>query len=172
MKVPKVFLILISFFVFAACKKDLPKPTQKGANTFGCKIDGLAFTPCNNQYISDPALYGGIDETFDRAFVNANCYSDFPKKSVYFQISSFHGVGEYVFTDSGNVGNYVELHPTVPFYKTYTSISTQTGKVVITKYDPYKHILSGTFEFTAANQENPSEIITITEGRFDLDYSK
>ncbi|MEO7444893.1 MAG: hypothetical protein ABIU55_05295 [Ferruginibacter sp.] len=46
-----VTLTLFNCFVFASCKKDktnedqLPPPTQTGANTFGCKINGKVFVP-------------------------------------------------------------------------------------------------------------------------------
>ena len=44
--------------------------------------------------------------------------------------------------------------------------SLNTGKVIISKIDPVKNIIAGTFEFTAIDKRN-GRIYKITEGRFD-----
>ena len=43
------------------------------------------------------------------------------------------------------------------------------GTLTITRFDDQEHIISGTFEFTV--QGNNGELIKITDGRFDLNYS-
>jgi hypothetical protein len=46
--------------------------------------------------------------------------------------------------------------------------STTTGSVTITKVDAANHIVSGTFQFNAASIYNPSQVLSVTDGRFDL----
>ncbi|HEX8356504.1 MAG TPA: hypothetical protein VF610_03795 [Segetibacter sp.] len=50
----KLLIIFLSFLLILSCKKDgLTKATEKGANTFSCKINGKVFTPCR-----DNGLFG------------------------------------------------------------------------------------------------------------------
>ncbi len=167
----KILLIFLSLFIIGAflstCKKDkLPKATEKGANTFGCKINGVSFKPCENKYISDPTLYGGMDQTFNEAFVTAECNNPKPQRRVYIQLYNFRGVGDYLLSDSNNICTYKQRYPD----KIYQSFLTGKGKVTITKDDRTNYILSGTFEFTAANQDNSNDVVTVTDGRFDVSY--
>ncbi len=42
---PWLYLVGVAL-LFNSCKKDpLPKPTQEGLNTFGCKINGKNYVP-------------------------------------------------------------------------------------------------------------------------------
>ncbi len=43
---PFSFSFILLFLLLLSCKKEkLPKPTQQGKNTFGCKVDGKLFVP-------------------------------------------------------------------------------------------------------------------------------
>jgi hypothetical protein len=50
----------------------------------------------------------------------------------------------------------------------YVTDATHTDRVIITKADTINWIVSGTFEFTAVNRRDPSKIIRVTKGRFDV----
>ena len=54
--------------------------------------------------------------------------------------------------------------------KRYLS-NVNSGTLTITRYDQANRIISGTFELTAFNKDNPNETIEITEGRFDINWS-
>ncbi|MAP53910.1 MAG: hypothetical protein CL605_03320 [Altibacter sp.] len=54
-------------------------------------------------------------------------------------------------------------------YKKYCSLPN-SGTITITRYD--NGILSGTFSCRAANEDDPNDIVEITDGRFDLDLSR
>ncbi|MBY0478803.1 MAG: hypothetical protein K2Q24_14235 [Chitinophagaceae bacterium] len=50
LQLPALLLLLVSFFSFSKCNKEplppqLPAETQTGANTFGCKLNGVVYTP-------------------------------------------------------------------------------------------------------------------------------
>ncbi|MFT3948482.1 MAG: DUF6252 family protein [Agriterribacter sp.] len=87
-------------------------------------------------------------------------------------IDRFHGVGEYPLSNSNNIVNYQEHITTLPFVFTYSSLYTSNGKITITKDDRTNTILSGTFEFTATSPDNPGRTVSVTSGRFDLNYKK
>lgn len=176
-------LFLAAALLLAGCKKDdpeasLPPPTQVGANTGGCLVNGEAFIAeqqggslLTNPF---PALDGGF--AFD---------------SVYYVTLS----GKYqdvrgtvlLFLRTQRAGTYM-LNRTTQYYpqgsprvilnhatftiagsggETYVTNAQHTGKVVLTRTDVQRGISSGTFEFTAASTFDPSKTITITKGRFD-----
>jgi hypothetical protein len=58
---------------------------------------------------------------------------------------------------------------TEQIYKWYCSIEN-AGKLTITRYDLNNRIISGTFNCTMQNKENPKDIIEITDGRFDIKW--
>jgi hypothetical protein len=171
-------IILVIFYflaiLFTSCKKDkLTKATESGKNTLSCKINGSVFKTCEDRgdFSTDPPIYGGVTiSALTIASVTGKCFTGDPKKSVSIELSYFHGVGEYLLSDNNNVGSYSEYHSLPPFDRTYDTYKTKLGKVVITKDDRNNYILSGTFEFTASKRDSTNEIITITDGRFDLSY--
>jgi hypothetical protein len=164
----RLLFLIIPLTLILSCKKDgLTKATQNGANTFSCKINGAVFQPCKKQLIGDPALYGGMDESFNEAFVIADCYNGFPKKSISIKLHNFHGTEVYLLSNSDYLCIYQEYG--LDSVKEYFSTD---GKVTITKDDKVNYILSGTFEFTAANADSTNDIVTITDGRFDISYKR
>lgn len=50
----------------------------------------------------------------------------------------------------------------------YTSYDPNNATINFTHIDYTQHIISGTFSFTAVNRTNSNDIITVTEGRFDM----
>ena len=160
--------LLILLAVQTSCKKEsLTKETQTGANTFSCKINGKVFIPCNDfdLFVTTTPLYVHYDNNFTRVFIGAQCNKEVPYRRIYIDLDNFHGVGEYLLSDVNNSCIYLESDPIDKYYK---SQLTKTGKVTITKDDRTNSILSGTFEFTAADKTNPSDMVTVSSGRFDI----
>jgi hypothetical protein len=172
----RLLFLIIPLTLILSCKKDgLTKATQNGANTFSCKINGKAFQPCRDEVLfGSPSLWGGVSiSAITIARVTAKCfYTNFPKRDISIELSDFHGLGEYPLSDPNNRGIYNEYIPVLPLIKTYESLYTTTGKIIITKDDRTNFILSGTFEFKAANKDNTNDIITITDGGFDISYKR
>ena len=172
------FLLLLFSFAVISCKKDkLTKETQNGANTFSCLIDGEIFKPAKSEgslFNSDPVLYGGlsISNDYTIASVYAEYNLNYPRKHIILTINNLKGVGEYLLSNLDNIASYKELITRLPFETKYSSLNTSNGKITITKDDRANAILSGTFEFTATSPADPGRTITVTSGRFDLNYKK
>jgi len=172
----RLLILVISLNLILSCKKDgLTKATQKGANTFSCKINGKVFQPCEDPSLfGGSTLYGGVSvTTVAVARVTAECNQGYPQKHISIYLDNFHGAGEYLLSDNNNRGIYTEYNVTNPLIKTYESLLyTTSGKIIITKDDRTTFILSGTFEFTAANADSTNDIVTVTDGRFDISYKR
>lgn len=81
--ITKLLFLFISLHLILSCKKDgLTKATQKGANTFSCKINGKAFQPCRDEGLfGSPSLWGGVSiSAITIASISAKCNNNFPKK--------------------------------------------------------------------------------------------
>ncbi|MBB2146416.1 hypothetical protein GM921_13020 [Pedobacter sp. LMG 31464] len=162
MKTKLLLLLLLPLLMGASCKKDkdngLTKPTQIGANTFSCKINGQIFTPKQDLFGPTP-LYSQVDiyngnNTLNISASNPNTYIT----NMHFNINSFKGVGEYSIDIINGV--YVDCYLNIPSPNLEKS---QSGTIRITKYQG--EIVSGTFEF---NLKHGTENIAVTSGRFDL----
>jgi hypothetical protein len=53
----------------------------------------------------------------------------------------------------------------------YLSID-QAGQIKITKFNPDQSLVAGTFSATLVDEETRLDTIRVTEGRFDIDWSK
>ena len=177
----KLFLLILTIFTLSCCDKDddrpltelekLPPPTQIGAQTFGCLIDGKSFVPPKFGSNAPQAFYQLINGTYTLGFsasnggganlksINIGCL-DVPLLSidsfVLKEFASGNYFGEYF--KGGGI--------------TYTGSSTteNPGTLTIKRFDPENYIISGTFSFTAKDI-NTGEAVEITEGRFDMQYT-
>lgn len=173
------FLILICFCV-AQCKKNpiiktelekLPAVTQIGANTFGCLLNGLAYTAGGPgiglvlQVQYDPNFQGGkLGITSKRIFDDG--------KSVFMSIGgdSINTVGVYtlgypskfkIFYDDNRTNcEFTTVDPPPPLYI--------SGSLSITKFDTSNRIISGLFQYKVL--PFMCDTIIVTDGRFDVRY--
>ena len=174
--------ILLIFVLFSAlkCEKEkdplpaeLPPATQTGENTFGCKIDGKIFVAESGT-------------TWTPIVLSSIIITDFPKKihpylsfSAHRRGTNLDFTGQFLFSNLGEIiteGSYTLGFPngidtllrTVVDInnKRYKTDSLNGGEFIITKLDTIEKIVSGTFYFDAMNKN--SEIIKVTEGRFDI----
>ena len=161
-----IIILFILINLFSCSKEKLTKETQKGANTFSCKIDGKVFKPSESG-----GLFGS------------------PPITVYNY--SYHGftlVASFSETENGEIpkdivinlpylkekGLYdLGLHPYAIFRHSYAygpeyyTNNTYTGQVNITRCDTINNIYSGTFFFKAID-DSTGKIVSITDGRFDV----
>lgn len=174
---PTPLLLLLFCFAAISCKKDgLTKETQKGANTFSCLIDGKIYKPCSARPLlggpSDPSLDGGIYESgngMSASVSAAGCdESGAWEKRVYLEIGKLTGAGTYLLSDLSNRLQYTTYENNTT--RVFSSLNTKSGRVIITKDDRTNKILSGTFEFEGADNNEPGKIVKITSGRFDIKY--
>ncbi|MEO6453447.1 MAG: hypothetical protein ABIN97_05210 [Ginsengibacter sp.] len=171
--------MLLFCFCFAQCKKQkqtpktelekLPPITQTGANTFGCLLNGVAYTPggggildqvLKTQY--DPTFQGGQFYITTKRFFENN-------QSIYLSIDGFK------INDIGHFTLYLQSMYRLFYndsrincqFDTYSDTPT-SGFLDITKFDKANRIISGTFNFKFSNQNCGT--IDATDGRFDVKY--
>ncbi len=176
--------LLLICLITSNCKKhkttadpvsQLPPVTQVGANTFGCLVDGQVFVPKGSLF-SSPSLqcaYQYLDNSSSKGF--------------YFQLSASHrystqniksiAIGtenlelkevSYVLEDAFKAGNgFGLLSESGVAYYTQKNLP---GLLTITRFDQINQIVSGTFWFSVV--VNPGDTIKITDGRFDMQFTK
>lgn len=164
---------IICFLLVLGCKKDnLPKPTQSGAKTFGCKINGKSWVPNGIPGIPtiDP-VNGGYYAT-PRYSVQIRAYKkrggDDGAISIYLNNVTHPGSYSLQF-DTG----YYPQALRAENHATYTSpegvfgtTAKIGGTVIISRADTTAKIVSGTFSFNAVNSKGKQ--VKITSGRFDM----
>ena len=168
-----LMLVTWGLFIANSCKPkeaDLPAPTIEGLNTFGCKINGKVWIANGIRNDQGPAAKA-IEVEFKQLsastfylFIHTNAST---KDRV--QLSIPNAV----------IGtNILEYRPDEPFavyydnqFRLFTTSALNSGKVVITRLDTVKRIVSGTFEFEGQYIVS-KEIVRVTEGRFDINMDK
>ncbi|WP_405369897.1 DUF6252 family protein [Nonlabens sp. Asnod2-A12] len=172
----KYILILLLISSLIACDKNdddspqepvsqLPPETTTGENTFGCLINGEPFVVRNtsNQvaifqngglFIGGQLTSNGFLDNVNMFISESNIGAPIMENSIYQLNSDTIPKGEY-FSERLNCR-----------FNTSTNYS---GSIEILKLDTVNYIISGKFHFQA-NSNSCTEIINVTEGRFDLQY--
>jgi len=166
-------LLLIPFLCFllvASCKKedDLPKPNQTGANIMAAKIDGQLWQ--KKACFSCIAGGSALRINYDNRILFAITGEDIKTYAIAIIIKELKNPGIFILgngKESNTASNYAVVYTATTNF--YTS-NINTGTITITKLDTVNKIISGTFEFTAENEKDPSNIMKITEGRLDVKY--
>jgi hypothetical protein len=172
-----LLLSLAALLLLATCTKPDPLPpvTEVGAHTFGCRIDGKPYVPDGgtgwNAYSA--ITLGYIDLLGGRYLSIETVARD--GRSFFLLIKDATQPGLYkVDQDAKPFTN----DPFTPGYMIYSSSGTgyitnaqHTGWFNLTRCDTARKIYSGTFAFQAYNTRL-KESVTVTDGRFDLDFNK
>ena len=177
-------LLYITLTLSISCKKEkkvdqlslLPAATQTGANTFGCLINGMAFTPRRDPdpfHSASPALA-------------ASYKYDYGKKAYAFTIGTSHYTNSNNIKTIGIVTDSLKIHEgetlllskvSTPGFASagylfntsdYDTNDNATGQLTITHLDTVRQIISGTFNFKAVGRAG--DTVRITNGRFDVHY--
>ena len=162
----------------------LPPVTSEGKNTFACKINGEIFV-ADGSGTDTPnrGIYAVLEANFDMSG------RVLPIDSSDLIISATNGsrrvflyVNHYLFKHRHYLNNTTEEYPAIVNPKNYGRVyssghnyitsSVDTGSVFISRWDIEKRIIAGTFQFRAKSYTSKTDIVQVTEGRFDLDYSK
>ena len=88
---------------------------------------------------------------------------------IYFMIVDY---GEGTYTLSESDGNYEPIHPGLRNNNAIIAIGSRkylskNGSGTVTIIDTTGTELKGTFEFTLYNEKDDSDVIHVTDGRFD-----
>ena len=173
----KIFIAVLTASLFVSCKKEvaeLPPATQSGAHTFGAKVNGVNWTPRGfGPFTATAALQVYINANMD-VTINAMDLSASPTETEFeILLKGVTGPGTYLLNSnttypstSFNYAYYVKRVLT-PQEEWITSAS-QTGFVIITKFDIPNKIVSGTFQFNMVDSSDPTRTLNVTEGRFDI----
>ncbi|SEA48996.1 DUF6252 family protein [Bizionia paragorgiae] len=166
----KLLLLLTVSLTLSCCNKNdddqptnpidqLPPATQTGANTFGFLVNGEPINVTNTS--QQTAIYqggvlqigGGIDNSdMDiRVIIRA---SEVITQNTSYNLTNTP-TNQSLYINNGN-GCY------------YDYPSTLNGIITISNFDQTNFIISGTFDFSTAT--NSCDDISITNGRFDLQY--
>ena len=152
-------------FLSTTCKKD-DSPSQKGANIMTAKIDGTAF---KNKSCFGCYNGSGIGVEYDDSGYFAVTAEQLRFATIGFVVKGALAPGDYpLYSINGNYAQ-VNMYKENGF-KTYYTSTQRNGTLHITKLDFEKKILSGTFEFTAEEQDNPSNTIKVTNGVVDVTF--
>lgn len=195
-----IILLLLTTFTLSCCNKDndqpkteidqLPPITTIGANTAGCIINGKALIPKNGaQSFGGPALYGlniSAGNNFNAPIIGDDYWQleiankkDSNGAGIILYIRNMqNGIGNYdvnqsngeLYIDGPNNNQLIAGIKENGIYKTYWS-GINAGEIKITRFDYLNGIYSGIFNCTLYNKNIPSEIIQVTDGRFDINVA-
>ena len=189
----KSSLLLSLLLLLSNCNKDddsftptLPPITQTGANTFGCYVDGKLLTPRDGtgtfNYPDYGMIFWGSPSGNSDSELAIRDYKSGTGGLLDIHITDFHQNREGTFPiKESNCQDGIDANPTINIrcrwwdeslqaYKWYCSIEN-TGNLIITRYDYTNSIVSGTFNCRGQNRDDATDIIEITEGRFDVKWS-
>jgi len=169
------FLLMLLLAQCDRCKEEvkpvseldkLPPATKQGKFTFGCLINGKAFSETNSGNMiaiyQQGFLFFGVDKNSQGYTIGMDISIPDPielnKKYDLTQIPYYRArFRKYL---AGSSSNSPICY--------YDFANTLSGQVIITRFDRQKFIVSGTFEYTTALPN--CDTIRITDGRFDLQY--
>ena len=135
----------------------MPAATQKGANTFGCVIDGWVYT--GGRYADPEAIYyPAADETEnDTIVINTRTNED---ERISFFIINPKEKGITIYSLSDTPEKEYNVFTNAVLHGRYGSTELGNGTVNITRFSKDMQIVSGTFEGDY-----------IKDGRFDITYT-
>lgn len=183
---PLKLLPLLVVLLLAGCRKSnvapvdrLPPATQEGRFTFGCLVNGKAFTP-KGSGLGGPVLsayYQHLNTStaqgyyFNVAAKRRNIENRNYLISISTESLSIESGKTYQLTN-GNPGEAAGLYAIIEntkdiHFKTNDQVK---GELHITRLDEDKQIVSGTFWFDAVNDRG--EKVEVRQGRFDMLYSR
>lgn len=161
----------------------LPAITQTGANTFGCKLNGVVFVPnkgSGSTVTEHPLTVSGFYDNTDNWSSRVNGWRGTDVKNmlyiqVYLYKSVVIGKGDYpigqapIYDDNPPFYSYIKcraVSPSTGKYKNYGTYDN-TGSIKITHMSTDKFIFSGTFSGKLKDLEG-TETVEVTDGRFDI----
>jgi len=188
MKTKFHILLFALLFLSSACEEEfeyvLPPATQKGANTIGCKVNGIVciphgaviFSPYTKRLCYNEQT-GEVDLGFLFLPTERDVKSKLPRMGVSLRLNSVFSTGVYGnFSGTISIGYYDEYGGQLPD-KEYYYMQDISGQLNITKLDKQKNIISGTFSFDGVlflglEEWDYSQLSKITDGRFDIGYNE
>lgn len=170
----KYIFTLLLITSLSACNNDddnppqdpisqLPPATMTGANTFGFLLNGEPVVVRNTS--NQVAIYQNglmqISAEFD--FENTD-----KGLSMWIERPIVSGTWYDFNSNAMNTAFYRDIQSGCFLYQT---TDPSSGRIIFDRIDEQRFIVSGKFEFTAViNEGQCSETVSITSGRFDMQY--
>jgi hypothetical protein len=173
-----LIIVLSVLSLTSACNKEveeLPPASQSGANTFGAKVDGKFWVPKGVGLFND-ILYAHFVPGRD-LYIEAKNLASSPNETEFlFFIKGVTATGTYLL--NANSTGFPSTAVSYAYYvkrnitpeNEWITNSQYTGSVTITALDTINRFVSGTFQFNAINMYNNPLPLTVSEGRFDVEY--
>ena len=156
-------LFIILLFSNSSCTKRKP-PT--GDHTFSCYIDGELFIPKGSSNLTSTGPIGdGLSLLKYDDFFHASA-SDYNKYTIMFNIVNWEEGIFQLSNSNGDFYNDSTNHAMCKKNDIWYLSKENSGNVTFTKADIDGDTM-GTFEFTLYNENDPTDVIHVTEGRFD-----
>jgi Family of unknown function (DUF6252) len=159
-----LFITILFTTTFACCKKSFVPKNPYGSNTISCKINGETFETkgpnsgnnisCNNEVY----LTGGLNGNKINAKMCEGNYS-----SLYITLWQEWQSGTFEMGNDKSIC-FATIYRQMPFSTFYCKTNPQSGSFKISELtDKY---IAGEFTFTATDSKG--ELITVSEGKFDI----
>ena len=169
-----LYLSLLLLTQCSKCRRDDPAPvdqlppaTQTGAGTFGCLLNGQAWTPRGNDGFSNYSV--SYDPTYHLGTLSVAAYrlsgNGADQQTIGFSSDSIRATGTYFFKKAGRHQAGVENRATICRYYSQDAGVYCKGYFAITRLDLSAGIISGTFAFTL--HRPGCDTVCVTNGRFD-----
>lgn len=146
----------------------LPPATQTGANTFGCLVNGQAWTPKGNNGTSNYSVDYGSGPRGEYFNILSYRYPNETNNAQYLiiEVNENLKVGSFSFGNTQQTRAFFDDAITKCSWNSRDSGTTyRRGTLTVTRLDKQAGIISGTFAFTLYNPGCDS--IKVTQGRFD-----
>jgi Family of unknown function (DUF6252) len=164
-------VVWLALMLLACTKKkdpepDLPPETATGAQTFGCMVNGVPFTPSPNLGLGPNPL--AMPENSGCLTISASKKVEGTTKLQGVTMFSSHitSIGEYSLQNKHGISvRYNDQNnSSMTLYSTDSDV-TSDGMLTITKFDIPNRIIAGRFWFTLTKTDGTT--IKVTDGRFD-----
>lgn len=162
--IQKIFALFILINV-SACQKE-KSPSPSGANTVTATVDGKPFK--KGACFSCIGAGSALVVYFPDSLFSLTAEDGDHNLVIELILPSLKSTGLY--TLSSKDKNFAILYDYNTPYTRFTTSNINTGQINITKFDHQQKIIAGTFEFSAADNKNPTHTVTVTKGNFDVTY--
>jgi hypothetical protein len=152
--------LLVLVAGLSTCKKEkltplqrLPPATTTGANTWGCLVNGEAWTATGDDNMRADWTTASI----------CSCTMSFSSRSVSIGLKSGFVAGNYSIAPPPNAVALAKLQIVELMYPATNVVN---GTLLLTRLDRQAGVMSGTFAFTTVG--NSGDTLHVTDGRFDV----
>lgn len=160
----KVFVLFLAFLL-ANCQDR--NSAESGDNTLSCDINGKLFVPKYLNATSASSYKGlSINRANNGKDLEIYATNKTDNTDIYIYVKDF-SLGSFELSDSNGSGTNINNSQATVIYnsKKYLSKSGNSGSLIITTLTSSD--VKGTFFFKLFNENDPSDVIDITNGKFD-----